>query len=128
MAEAVRVKGLRELTRDFKRMSKDLDTEVTQELKRVAEPVRVTAERLAISRIRNMPGSPRWAGMKVGVASGRGVVWMRPSARRRGGSSRPNLGAMLLERSMDPALDQKQGEVVEGLDRMLGRLGGDYGF
>ncbi len=127
MARAVHVKGLRELTRDFKKMSKDLDTEVTDELKKVAEPVKQVAQRNALGHIGNMPRTPRWAGMKTGVASGRGVVWMRPAARRRGGSPRPNLGGLLLN-EMDKALDEKQHEVVDGLDKMLGRLGGDYGF
>ena len=127
MAEAVRVKGLKELTRDFKKMSKELSQEVTGELKKVAEPVRSTAEQMALTGIRNMPDSPRWAGMRVGVAPGRGVVWIRPTARRRGGSPRPNLGALLLN-EMDRAVDKKQDEVVDGLEKMLDRLANDYGF
>lgn len=126
-AGAVHVKGLRELTRDFKKMSKELDDEVTDELKRVAEPVKQVATRYALGHIGNMPRSPRWAGMRVGVAKGRGVVWMRPAARRRGGSPRSNLGP-LLQREMEAAVENKEQEVVNGLDKMLGRLGGDYGF
>jgi hypothetical protein len=31
-------------------------------------------------------------------------------------------------RALIPALDAKQGEVIKGLDKVLGRLAGDNGF
>jgi hypothetical protein len=125
---AVRVRGLRELTRAFKKISKDLDKELTNELKEAAEPVRSGAEKLALGRIRNMPRSPHYAGMRVGVSKAQGAVYVVPAWRRRGGSGRANLKTLLLERAMDPALEENQGEVLDKVDRMLGRLAGHQGF
>lgn len=123
---AIRIRGLRELNRDFKKISKDLGKELRSELKEAAEPVRSTAEKLALGRIRNMPRSPHWAGMRVGVTAK--SVYVVPQARRRGGSGRANLATLLLERAMDPALEQKQDEVVEKVDDMLGHLFSRNGF
>jgi hypothetical protein len=125
MASAtVRVTGLRELTRACKKMSGDLDKELRASLLKAAEPVRTTAEGLALGRIRNMPRSPRWAGMRIG-ATAKGA-YMVPRARGGGGSGRPNLKALLLDRSMDPALEQKQSEVMEGVDKMMDDLSRDW--
>lgn len=127
---AVRVQGLRELTRAFKNISGDLSRELNNALTDAADPVKQEAEQLALTRIRNMPRSPDWAGMRIGVSKARGVVFMVPAtrSRRRPGSSRPNLANLLLERSMEPALDANQGEIVERVDRVLGQLAGENGF
>lgn len=126
MAGAVRIRGLAELQRDFRKISKDLTKELRDELKEAAEPVREAAEQKALTGIRNMPRSPHWAGMRVGVA-GRGMVYVVPRARRRGGSGRANLKGLLQEQ-MDAALDEKQREVLNGVERMLDRLAGHHGF
>ena len=128
---AVRIKGLRELQRDFKKMSKELSRELRSELKEAAEPVQRRAEELAFSEIRNMPLSPQWARMRIGVSAK--SVYVVPLSRSRGGKGRgrrrrPNLAPLMLERAMDPALEQKQGEVVQRLERMLDRMGTDNGF
>lgn len=125
MADVVRIKGLKELQRDFKRLSKDLDKQMTGELKKAAEPVRAVAEQRALGGIRNM--TPAWAGQRVGVSRARGSVFIAPSARRHGGSPRPNLGALLMLQ-MEAAVDQKQDEVVVALEHMVDRLGGHYGL
>jgi hypothetical protein len=51
-----------------------------------------------------------------------------PKARRKGGSPRPNLGGLLMNRSMVPALTDETDAIVAGIDRMLARLGGESGF
>ena len=128
-AGAVRVRGLRELSRDFKRMSKDLSDDLTDALKEAADPVKETAQHLALSEIENMPASPHWARMRIGVSRAQGTVYMVPAARRRSsGRSRPNLATLLLDRSMDPALDKHSDEVVDRVDKMLGDLAGANGF
>jgi hypothetical protein len=127
MARTVRVEGLRALQRDFKRMSRDLDKDLTAELKDVAEPVRGAAEQLALGRISHM--TQGWSIMRVGVSRARGSVYIAPKPRRSaGGTPRPNLARLLLERSMEPAVDQKEASVVTGLERMLDRLADRYGF
>lgn len=123
---AVRVRGLRELTRDFKKISRDLSKELRKELVEAADPVKKTGEQLALARIRNMPRSPHWAGMRIGVTAK--SVYMAPSARRGGGSGRSNLSGLLLERAMEPALDQNADKVAGRVDDMLGHLFDRNGF
>jgi len=125
-AGAVRIRGLKELQRDFRKMSKDLAKEVREELKTAGEPVAERAQELALSEIRNMPRSPDWAGMRVRATAR--SVYVVPQRRRRGGSGRSNLADLMMDRAMDPALDQRQDEVVEALDKMLGRMAGENGF
>jgi hypothetical protein len=127
---AVRVRGLKELTRDFKKISKDLSKELRKELVEAAEPVKQSAQSLALGKIRNMPRSPHWAGMRVGVSQAQGVVYMVPAARSRRmrGRSRPNLANLLLERAMEPALVENELLIVERVDFMLGRLAHEHGF
>ena len=126
MQGSVHVSGLRELQRDFRKIGGSLNKELKDELKKAADPVKVRAESLAVTKIRNMPRSPRWADMRIGV-TGKGV-YMVPRARGRGGSARPNLKGLLLDRSMDPALMEKQDEIVEGVGKMFDHLAGVNGF
>jgi len=125
---AVRVRGLKELTRAFNGMSKDIAQDLVWELQEAADPVRKMAEPLALTRISNMPSSPQWATMKIGVSKAKGSVYMFPASRRRGGSGRPNLADLLMGRSMEPALEANENEVVDRVDHLLARLGGEYDF
>jgi hypothetical protein len=124
MSEAIRVTGLRELNRAFAECDKELKRELARELKAAGEPVRAAAQGFAASRIRNI--GPSWSQMKVGATAK--SVYVAPKARRRGGSRRPNLGPLLLDRAMEPALDAKSDEVVKRLDGMLDRVGRRAGF
>ncbi len=119
----VHVKGLKELTRDFKKISKDLDKLVTNELQEAAKPVQEKADELALSRIRNM--TSRWARMRIGVSRAQGVVFMVPASRGRA-RKRPNLGGLLMNRAMWPAAEQEREDVVEALGEMIDRLGNQY--
>ena len=130
MARAVRVNGLRELTRAFAKIDKDLSNEVRDELLDAVEPVKERAQQLALSRIRNMPQSPEWAEMRTGVSRARGVVFMVPASRsrRRPNRRRRNVGELLVERAMDPAVDEQTDEIVRGVEHVLDRLGRENGF
>jgi hypothetical protein len=125
---AIAVKGLKELTRDFKRMSKDLDKGLTKELQRAAEPAAQKAEELALGKIRNMPRSPHWAGMRIGVARARGVVYMVPAARRSSRRARPNLSPLLLERAMQPAVEDTAPEIIDRMGDFIDRIADGNGF
>ncbi len=125
---AIRVRGLKELTRDFRKISKDLNKEMTRKLKDAAEPVRTGAEQKALSSIRNMRRTPRWAEMRIGVSTAQGRVYMVPQARRAGGSGRTNLKGLLLDRAMDPALEDKSDEVTDNINNLLGHIFDDHGF
>lgn len=123
-AGEIRVQGLRELTSAFGRMSVQLKRDLAGELAVAAEPVRSRATDLAQTEIRNI--GDRWSQMRVGVTTS--LVYVAPKARRRRGSPRPNLAGLLMNRAMQPALDEKAPEVVGLLDAMIGRLGGENGF
>lgn len=125
---AVRVHGLKELTRDFQKISKSLSKEITKELKDAAEPVRTGAEQKALRDIRNMAATPRWAAMRIGVSRAQGSVYMVPRARRAGGSGRANLKDLLLERAMDPALEENADKVKDNINDVLGHIFDDNGF
>jgi hypothetical protein len=124
MASGIRVEGLRELDRAFGKISKDVRRDLRVEIRKVAEPVRVRAESLAVADIRNIGGT--WSRMRIGVTTF--GAYVAPKARRRGGSPRPNLGGLLMNKSMVPALHDESDVVVAGIDAMLGRLGGEAGF
>lgn len=125
-AGEVRVEGLRDLNRAFARLGASVKKEMVGELAAAAEPVRAAAARLANQGIRNMPLSPRWSEMKVGVTQS--LVYVAPKARRRRGTPRPNLAPLLMDKAMQPALDDNQAEVVARLELMIDRLGGETGF
>lgn len=120
-AEAVRVVGLRELQRDFKRMSKDLSKELRDELKTVAEPIRADAEQRASAK----GFGEKWSRIKTGVTV-RGV-YIAPFSRRAGGTPRPNFGVMLLD-VMDAAAEDGHSEIEHGMEGMLDRLTRANGF
>jgi hypothetical protein len=118
---AIRVEGLRELKWAFNRIDRQLADDLEGVMKDAAEPVRSTAEQLAIAKIRNI--GVRWSGMRTGIAGGGSVLYVAPKARRsQGGDPRPKLAPLLLEKAMIPALDQNREEVVRRVERMLDRV------
>lgn len=122
----VRVRGLKELTRDFKKISKDLSKEITKDLKEAAEPVKAGAEPLALGQIRNM--TPKWAEMKIAVSNAKGTVIMVPASKRSVGSGRTNLKGLLLDRAMEPALEQNADKVKDNINDILGNIFDSHGF
>lgn len=125
MAEnTIKVRGLRELQRDFRKMGGAVNAELKAGLREVAEVVRSDAQSRASSSIRNI--GPRWERMRTGVTTR--VVYVAPLARNRGGPPRANLAGLLMDRALQPALDANEGEVVARVDMVLGRLGGENGF
>jgi hypothetical protein len=121
VAGTVRVRGLRELHRDFKKMSKELGKEVDAELKKAAEPVRDDAR----SRFSGYSARSA-AGYRV-RSRGFGTVVVEQSRRKTTGQ-RPDFGSLQMRRALLPALHSKSDEVSSRIDRMLGRWGGEYGF
>lgn len=121
---AVRVEGLRELSRAFARADRKVSRELRRELRNAARPVADEAERLAKARIRNMTDD--WSEMRVGVT--RREVYIVPvergtKARLR---RRPNLNDLLLDEAMEPALDAKREEVVDGIRHVLETVARDW--
>jgi hypothetical protein len=118
---AVRVQGLRELSRAFAVADKTLSRELRDKLREAAEPVRSDAEALAVARIPRI-GVP-WSRMRVGVT--RSAVYVAPRQRGARGSRRrrPNLADLLMERSMQPALDANVPRVKESVEDVLDTVG-----
>jgi hypothetical protein len=123
---AISVKGLRELNSAFGKISADLRYELRGVLAEAGEPVRTRAESLAQSEIRNI--GDHWSRMRLGVTTS--LVYVAPMSRRRRGakSARPNLAPLLMDRAMQPALEQAAPEVYGLIDVMLGRLSDENGF
>lgn len=121
MSQAVRVRGLRELQRDFKKMSGGLSGEVDDTLKEAAEIVAQEARsRFSHISSRSAQGyKPRLKGF------GRAYV---QQSRRKTTGKRGDYGALQMRKALLPALGAKEKEVVDALDKMLGRFGGEYGF
>lgn len=118
----VRVRGLRELDRAFKLADKAEQKELREALRDAGEPVRADAEQLARTNIPRI--GPVWSEMRTGVTSK--VVYVAPKARARSGNprrKRPNLAALLLGRSMEPALERNIGEVERRVGVALDTVG-----
>jgi len=124
MFGAIKVEGLRELQRSFALISNDLRRDTRTQLQEAAEPARSRAEDLAVSNIRNIGG--RWSRMRLGVMAT--AIYLAPSTRRGGGSPRPNLGPLLMNRSMLPAAEETLPVIRERLRTWLDELGTEAGF
>lgn len=121
-----RISGLRELLRALNKINREVANEVKEELKTAAEPVRALAESYAFGGIRNIGNE--WGEMRLGVSLAQGSVYIVPARRNSGGSPRPNLGTLLLDEAMLPALAKKQDSVVEAVGDAFDRLAFRSGF
>lgn len=114
----VHVSGLRDLNRALARASKDVRREVRAAEREIAEPVRSAAERNAVTQISHI--GIRWSQMRIGVTQR--AIYVAPKARRRKGSPRPNLAALLMDRAMQPALDANAPQLEARIDQALDRV------
>lgn len=120
----LRIEGLTELRRSLAKMSRELNQELGDALKKAVEPVRAEAEHKAFATIRNI-GSI-WGRMRTG--STQSTVYVAPATRRRGGSPRPNLGTLLMDQAMWPALEEKQDSIEQDVANAFDRLAFRAGF
>jgi hypothetical protein len=121
--------GFRELNLAYKEAERDVRLRWRANLRKVAEPVRRDIERLAMSSIRRMPGSPKWSRMRVGVTQR--VVYVAPrqrgvktTGRRQYG--RPNLGDLLMDRAMQPALERHEEQIFHNVEQLMDRIAADF--
>jgi len=126
MPESLVVEGMNDLLRALSLVNRDLRSDVRTALEAAAEPVRFDAEHLALSEISGMVRSRiPWHGMRIGVTQRE--VYVAP--RQRGLKSRtndrrrrPNLFALLLQRAMEPALENNIGRVERELEDQLEQM------
>jgi hypothetical protein len=114
-AAEIHVRGAKELERAFRQLRKDVLRELRPALREIGEVVRVDAQQRAGSEISQIGST--WQRMRLGVTA-KGV-YITPASRRRGGSPRPNLAGLLMSKSMQPAVDAHQSEVLEKLDALV---------
>ncbi len=116
-----RVTGLRELLRVTDQLPKDVKRNVRKELRAVAEPVRDDATALFLSRVSANPAKTRYgiSVRKVGTIT---VEQRRKGTSGRKSAKRPKFTDLVMERSLAPALERNQGEIVEGFNRVLDSL------
>lgn len=114
----IKVENQAEVMRAFGHVSAGLKKEMRAELQKVAEPVKPAATRLAHANITNITG--RWSEFKIGVTAK--SVYVAPQARRRRGSPRKNLGVLLLEQAMWPAVEQRTPQITREFERWLDSL------
>jgi hypothetical protein len=120
VAEAVKVKGLRELQKALREYDRDLAKEVRERLRDVGRVVQQGAAQLLA------PISPASAQtFKVRVRQ-RGVAVEQSKGRTTG--LRPDFGVLQMNRALLPALDAHGSEVEQKLDDMLDNLGKKAGF
>jgi len=125
----VRVDGYRELMRSFALISDGLRKDLRGQLAEATSPAKDRAQRLAGSQIRNMLSPTAlvdWWKMRLGVTTT--AVYLAPGQRRSGGSPRPNLGPLLMNEAMFPAVEQTMPEIRMRLDGWLDELGDGAGF
>lgn len=123
-AVGMRLKGGAELERAFLQLRREVLAELKPALREIADVVRSDAEQRAGANIENI--GPRWQRMRVGVTAK--VVYVAPTSRRHGGSPRPNLGGLLMDQAMQPALDANQEAVVARLDALVNASAAFAGF
>lgn len=127
MAGAIEVVGLKELERGLHAINRDVDRELRDGLRVIAQPVASLAGQLAGREVRNLlspTAAIDWWKMRVGFSSG--VVYVAPATRNTGGSKRPNL-AGLLAKPMQEAVDTSEPAIVAGVERIIDRLVEKYG-
>lgn len=116
-AAAIRVEGLQELGRTFKRMEKTTAKTMRDGLRGAG---RIVAED-ATSRESRYPGL---SGFTSRIGRGTSVEVKR----RRSTGTRGDFGALLMRRVLLPAQRAREDEVVRALEEMLGRWAAREGF
>lgn len=127
MAGPVVVEGYRDVMRALTHAERDVRLGVRKELRQIAEPVKADEQATTLTAFRNMPRSPQWARMRIGVT--RNEVYVVPSrkgARGRGRHSRPRWADQFTTRVKQPVTDRHQAtferQIEQALDRIADRF------
>jgi hypothetical protein len=115
MVTSLRVKGDKELERAFLELRREVLTELRPAMRKIGEGVRTLAEQKAGADIANI-GS-QWGRMRIGVTTR--MFYVAPRSRNHGGSKRPNLAGLLMQKAMVPAADEKRTEMVAAVDALV---------
>jgi hypothetical protein len=119
-APAVRIRGLRETQRAFRRMSGGLDATLKAALYRAAEPVAREAKSLA----------EQWDGVRTSTIGPRVVAsgtYVTQRARKVTGDH-PNIGALQMTDALIPALEHNQEAIYGAAEGALDTIENMGGF
>lgn len=119
MSASIKVKNLGRLQRDLKKLGSDVAKEIEGELRAAGQVVADSA------RQKLDPINPySAAGLRPRVRGfGRVVV---EQTRRRTTGTRPDWGDRVMRRDLLPALAENEDKIIALIDRMLGKLGGEF--
>lgn len=120
----VEIKGLRELQRNLAKIDRGAAGAVRKGIRKAATPVARHVESLAVGNISNI--GPQWSLIRIGSPAG--TVYLAPKQRNRGGSSRPNLGGLLMREAMLPGVRDKQRDFRQAVEKTFDDLAGSAGF
>lgn len=118
----VRIDGLRELERAFKRIDSKLVKQLGDELKAIAEPVAATARSYMAWEFPHASDDTIKAS-RAGMSS----AFVVQGARKVTGK-RPDFGKQQMLKVLIPALEAHEDQIANDVDELLGRWGGEEGF
>ncbi len=123
----VAVRGLRELNQALRRADRTTRAEFRTGFRKIAEPVRLEAERLALSEITRI--TEPWARMRTGVTSK--LVYVAPRQRGIKGRGddprrRPKFADLMMNRALAPALERKKGEVEHDIEKLIDHVADEF--
>lgn len=108
-------------------MSKDVRQDFVWELEEAADPARTLATQKILGEIDNMPPTPFYAGMRIGVSAAETTVYVVPSWKRGGtGRGRPNLAGSMRKR-MQAAVNESAPRIEKRIGDMLDRMADEWG-
>lgn len=115
---AVRVEGLSGLLRAFSAADKTLRDDLKDALQEAAAPVRQAAQSKAFA----LGAGSDWSRMRIGAYTS--IVYVAPVERGVKGRGnqrkrRPKFGTRLMDRAMQPALDENVASVERRLDGLI---------
>jgi hypothetical protein len=121
------VENMASLQRALRKADREIRLGIRAEFRALAEPVRQHEQELALTRIRNMPGSPRWARVRVGVTSQ--VLYTVPGqkgVRGRSPRRRPNLADLLADRAVEPTRRWFEPRAEREVEQLLDRIAREF--
>lgn len=120
----VTVSGFRELQTSTATASREVRRYASSQLREVAAPIQHSAEALTVGRIPRTQRSPLWAQYRIGVL--RSAVYVAPRQRGVRGRTNPRrrekFADLLMERAMEPALDQNVAHVETAIEKAIDRI------
>lgn len=126
MPPVIAVRGLADVQAALKHADRQTRLGIRGELRQVAEPVRMGAEQLAQQNIRRI--GPRWKKMRIGIT--RNLIYVAPRQRGVKGRSPLRRGRqfadLLMDRAMQPSLDQHASEIENRFENLLETVADDF--